>query len=173
MTPERLNELADEIQSADEVELLEGELLERVIIALRESAQALTCAKAEPVAVVIEWDDEHRPYGQLLKEIPNGTKLYAHPPKQEQSPIDERAEFERYFHSSKYCQVVNPSAQNYQIAFDGWQARAKLSAPKVAIVPDEKDEIDHDEIWTNADVAEARYIQGWNDCRAAMLKEAK
>lgn len=45
--------------------------------------------------------------------------------------------------------------------------------PQPASVPDAKDEIDHEGIWTNAHVAEQRYIQGWNDCRAAMLKGEK
>ncbi len=56
------------------------------------------------------------------------------------------------------------------------EARAKLQALEVVskttdtIVPDAKDEIDHDGIWTNSDVAEQRYIQGWNDCRAEVLR---
>lgn len=39
MTPTELEELADELQAADAEELLEGDLLERVVSALREAAR--------------------------------------------------------------------------------------------------------------------------------------
>lgn len=99
-------------------------------------------------------------------------KLYAAP---QVSPkvaptvaIDERAEFEQWFNTQDYSADVRTWAWN------GFRAARKLSAPEVVskttdtIVPDAKDEIDHEGIWTNSDVAEQRYIQGWNDCRAAM-----
>lgn len=111
----------------------------------------------------------------------------------EQSPkvaptvaIDERAEFEKWYKShimtavdiKTYAMGPHLKAQRQRdrlnIAYEAWQARAKLSAPEVVskttdtVVPDAKDEIDHEGIWTNSDVAEQRYIQGWNDCRAAM-----
>ena len=110
----------------------------------------------------------------------------------EQSPkvaptvaIDERAEFEKWANKHKGGDPLkanengsypNPFAN---AAYEAWQAARKLSAPEVVskttdtLVPDAKDEIDHDGIWTNSDVAEQRYIQGWNDCRAEMLKGEK
>lgn len=45
--------------------------------------------KAEPVA----WMDEMGCAYSMLTYCGQGTKLYAHPPKQEQSPSDGRAEF--------------------------------------------------------------------------------
>ena len=92
---------------------------------------------------------------------------------QSPAPIDERAEFEKWFNTQDYSADVRTWAWN------GFRAARKLSAPEVVskttdtIVPDAKDEIDHEGIWTNSDVAEQRYIQGWNDCRAAMLKGEK
>ena len=85
-----------------------------------------------------------------LGSVPEGTKLYTRPQPAKVTPaIDERAEFEKWYKSHIVTGLDLESfregaAYKYtegdrlNIAYEAWQARAKLSAP---VVPDELKEI--------------------------------
>ena len=188
MTPERLNELANWLM----IEGFGPTPEEKEIAAyLRE------CAKAEPIAWLLHFKPPHGATYSYKEEITflkshaetmskyalRVIPLYTHPPKQEQSPIDDRAEFEKWANKHNGGEPLqlggggtytNPFAN---AAYEAWQAARKLSAP---VVPDEFNPADWLWAWL-ADYCKHKGInphhcdlfRACSDMRAAMLKEAK
>lgn len=131
---------------------------------------------AEPVGEIIQYPHANFTIPTVSVELPVGTKLYAHPPTTPtvvtQAQVgDDRAEFDQWFATQN-----RTSADVKTWALLGWQAHAKLGQTTnkacSEVVPDEMPLFVTAATEREA-AEELAYANGWNDCRAAMLKGEK